>query len=365
MASRFRGLAGVALVGALAMIAAGCGAPPETGSTASGSAGAGASNVKACLVSDEGGFQDKSFNQSAKEGLDKAVAELGVDSATAESHSSADYKPNLDNLISQNCTIIFGVGFTINDAIRDAARANPDINFALIDSMITENNEVVELDNAKPLLFNTAEAAFAAGYLAAGMTESGKIGTWGGMQIPPVSIFMDGMADGIKYYNEQKSANVELIGWDKDAQNGSFTGDFSDAGKGKQLSAGMISQGADIIFPVAGNSGNGALAAAKEVPGTSVIWVDSDGFETTGEGALIMTSVMKQIGQAVYDTIESVTKDAYDAKPYVGNLDNDGVGLAPYHDFDSKVSDELKAEVTKVMDDIKAGTIKVESPNQP
>lgn len=362
MAARFRVLTGLGLMGAVAL-AAGCGAPPSAGGSASASGEM--SDVKACLVSDEGGFQDKSFNQSAKQGLDRAVSELGVQSATAESHSSAEYAPNVANLISQNCTIIFGVGFTINDAIRDAARANPDVKFALIDSSITENNQELSLANAKPLLFNTAEAAFAAGYLAAGMTKSNKIGTWGGMQIPPVSIFMDGFADGIAYYNQTKGTKIELIGWDRAAQNGSFTGDFSDASKGKELTAGMISQGCDIIMPVAGNSGTGAFAAAKEANGVSIVWVDSDGFETSQDGSIIITSVMKEIGQSVFDTIRSEVDGKFATDPYIGTLKNEGVGLAPYHDFDSKVSDELKAEVKKVIEDIKSGTIKVESPNQP
>lgn len=327
--------------------------------------GRGGTGVKACLVSDEGGFNDKSFNESAKAGLDKAVAELKVDSAVAESHSAAEYKPNIDNLVAQNCTIIFGVGFTINDAVRDAARANPDVKFALIDSRITENNEVINLDNAKPLVFNTAEAAYLAGYVAAGMTQTGKIGTWGGMQIPPVSIFMDGLADGIARHNKDKGTSVELIGWDKAAQNGSFTGSFADASKGKQLTAGMIAQGADIIHPVAGASGNGALAAAKEAPGTMVIWVDSDGFYSTSEGSLILTSVVKEIGASVFDTIKAVQDGKFSSEAYVGTLANGGVSLAPFHDFDAKVPAELKAEVAKIQSEIESGTTKVETSNQP
>lgn len=371
MSARFRGLAGLATIGAVALLATACGAPPaETDpsaapGSATESAAAETTAVKACLVSDEGGFQDKSFNQSAKEGLDKAVAELGVESATAESHSAAEYAPNIDNLISQNCTLIIGVGYTINDAIRDAARANPDLQFGLIDSMITENFENIEVDNAKPLVFNTAEASFAAGYLAAGMTQTGKVGTWGGMQIPSVSVFMDGFDDGVKYYNEAKGTNVEVIGWSKDSQEGSFVGDFSDAAKGKQMTANMISQGADIILPVAGNAGTGAFAAAKEAAGTKIIWVDSDGYESTAEGAVILTSVMKQIGQAVYDTIEASSNGEFSNEPYVGTIENGGVGLAPYHDFDAQVSDELKAEVDKIIADIESGAITVESPNQP
>lgn len=370
MSARFRGLAGLATLGAIALLATACGAPPETGSTASGSASqttaaAETSTVKACLVSDEGGFQDKSFNQSAKQGLDKAVADLKVEFATAESHSAAEYAPNIDNLVSQNCTLIIGVGFTINDAIRDAARANPDLQFGLIDSLITENFEPIEVDNAKPLVFNTAQASFAAGYLAAGMTQSGKVATWGGMQIPSVAVFMDGFVDGVKHYNEAKGTNVEVIGWNKDSQEGSFVGDFSDAAKGKQMTANMISQGADIILPVAGNAGTGAFAAAKEAAGTSIIWVDSDGYESTPDGDVILTSVMKEIGQAVYDTIEASTKGEFSNKPYVGTVENGGVGLAPYHDFDSKVPAELKSEVEKVIADIESGALVVESPNQP
>lgn len=364
MASRVRGIAGLATIGALALAISSCGAPPETTSGQTGGA-EGAADVKACLVSDEGGFQDKSFNQSAYEGLQRAVSELGVDSATAESHSSAEYAPNIENLIAQNCTLIIGVGFTINDAVRDAARANPDLQFALIDSRITENNEVIELDNAKPLVFYTAEAAYAAGYLAAGMTKTGNIGTWGGMQIPAVSIFMDGLADGINRYNADNNTDVHLIGWDKQSQRGSFSGDFSDTTAGTQLSANMISQGADIIFPVAGNASNGALAAAKDAGNTSIIWVDSDGFETTADGNIILTSVMKEIGAAVFDTIESSVNGEFSSEPYIGTLENGGVGLAPYHDFDSQIPDELKSQVEAIIAEISDGTTVVETSNQP
>lgn len=325
------------------------------------------SPVKACLVSDQAGFSDKSFNQSAKEGLDKAVAELHVRSATTESSGPGDFKQNIDNLIAQNCTIIFGVAFTLNDAIRRAAETNPDINFVLIDSRITQGNppEEVSLPNAKALVFNTAEASLLAGYLSAGMSASGVVGTWGGLQIPPVSLFMDGFALGVAKYNEDNGTSVRLIGWNKETQSGSFAGGFQDQARGNQLTQGMISQGADIIMPVAGNAGNGALAAARASSGTAIVWVDFDGYETTTFGDLILTSVVKHVGQSVYDTIASELDGNFSPQAYIGNLENDGVGLAPFHSFDDKVPDDLRQKVESLKADIIAGKITIETVNQP
>ncbi len=325
------------------------------------------SPVKACLVSDQAGFSDKSFNQSAKEGLDRAVAELNVRSATTESSGPGDFKQNIDNLIAQNCTIIFGVAFTLNDAIRRAAEANPDINFVLIDSRITAGDppEEVDLPNAKALVFNTAEASLLAGYLAAGMSETGVVGTWGGMQIPPVALFMDGFAEGVMRYNAQNDASVRLIGWNKDTQSGSFAGGFQDQARGNQLTQGMISQDADIIMPVGGNAGNGALAAARARPGTAIVWVDFDGYETTEFGDLILTSVVKLVGQAVYDTVESELDGSFTSEAYIGNLENGSVGLAPFHEFDDEVPDELRQELDELRADVIDGTVTIETVNQP
>ena len=110
--------------------------------------------------------------------------------------------------------------------------------------------------------FDTAQAAFLAGYLAAGYSKSGKVATYGGLKIPPVTIFMDGFADGVAYYNQQKSKNVQVLGWDKATQNGTFAESFTDQDKGKALSDTFVAQGADVIMPVAGGTGLGTAAAA-------------------------------------------------------------------------------------------------------
>lgn len=188
---------------------AACGSAPTDSASSGSSQAAGSSDFKACMVSDEGGFDDQSFNQSGKEGLDKAESELGVATVAVESTDAADYPTNVDSLIQQNCNLIIGVGFNLAKDLGDAAKANPDIEFALIDSSFTDaDGNTVEYDNAKPLIFNTAEAAYLAGYAAAGTTKTGTVATYGGMAIPTVQIFMEGFAKGVQKYNEDNSASV-------------------------------------------------------------------------------------------------------------------------------------------------------------
>ncbi|SEA16760.1 basic membrane protein A [Bowdeniella nasicola] len=367
---------------AAALVLSACGQAPESTPTATnnktdstGEATDGAKDgvdyakFKACMVSDEGGFDDRSFNQSGFEGLKKAESELGVQVAMAESHSPGDFQQNIDSLMGQNCNLIIGVGFMLNDAIRDSARANEDVHFALIDSRITEGQgedfKVLDLPNAKPLVFNTAEAGYLAGYAAAGMSESGKLGTFGGMDLPSVKIFMDGFEDGMKKYNEDNGKSVTLAGWSKDSQTGQFVGNFSDTNKGKQITENMLAQGVDIVMPVAGPVGSGTVAAVKEQGKGSVVWVDSDGFESTSDGAVMLTSVVKEIGQSVFDTIKAAAEGSYSSEAYVGTLENGGVAMAPFHDFEDKVPAELKDALEKIKDQIISGEIKVETENQP
>lgn len=368
---------------AAAMVLAACGDAPEdetpggegngdstetSQETATETAGGGgeATDFKACMVSDSGGFDDQSFNQSGAEGMRAAEQNLGVEIVLVESQSDADYATNVGGLVQQGCDLTIGVGFLLEDAIQQAAEENPDTNFALIDSAFSDENfNPVELPNAKPILFNTAEAAFLAGYLAAGMTETGTVATFGGIQIPSVAIFMDGFSDGINKYNEDNpDANVQLLGWDKEAQNGSFSGDFENQSQGQTLTEQFIAQGADIIMPVAGPVGLGAAAAAESADNVKIIWVDSDGYLTTDYGSLMLTSVMKQIGPAVEDTIAE-TIEGFSNEPYVGTLENEGVGLAPYHDFESEIPQELKDKIEEYKQQIIGGDLVIETPNAP
>lgn len=351
-----------AAAAAAALVLTACGAAPEAApETAQSDVSAPAGAFKACMVSDSGGFEDKSFNQSGKEGMERAKAELGVEVAYAESNSEADFTQNIDAQVQGGCQLIVGVGFLMAEAMNEAAKKYPEVNFALVDSTFADNTE-----NSKALLFNTAEAGYLAGYVAAGMTGTGKLGTYLGMNIPSTAIFADGFADGIAKYNEAKGTSVTLIGWDKAKQEGMAVGDFTDAPKGKQFTTQLIEQGADIIMPVAGPVGNGTLAAAAETGKASVVWVDADGYNTQPEHkGLILTSVLKQIGASVFDTVKEAQEGKFTNTPYVGTLANGGVGLAPFHDFDAKVSDELKKEVEDLQKQIIDGSLKVESAHTP
>jgi basic membrane protein A len=196
------------------------------------------------------------------------------------------------------------------------------------------------------------------------MTETGTVATFGGLQIPSVAIFMDGYVDGVNRYNEDQGEDVQVLGWDKENQNGSFSGDFENQSQGQTLTEQFIAQGADIIMPVAGPVGLGAAAAAESADGVRIIWVDSDGYESTEYGDLMLTSVVKQIGPAVEDTI-TTSMESFSNEPYVGTLENEGVGLAPYHDFDGEVPQELKDQIEEYKQQIISGELVVETPNAP
>ena len=355
---------GLATVLSLGLAA--CGSAPTSSASSSGGSGT-TSDFKACMVSDEGGFDDQSFNQSGKEGLDRAGADFGIETVAVESKSAADYPTNVDSLIQQKCNLIIGVGFNLADDMTKAAKQNPDVRFALIDAQFTEAG----LPNAKPLIFNTAEAAYLAGYAAAGTTKTGKVATYGGQAIPTVQIFMEGFAKGVEKYNADNGASVQVLGWDPaNPSGGSFVGDFSNTAKGQQLTEQFLSQGADIIMPVAGPVGQGTLAAVKAAGGDSnaVIWVDADGYLTTekdGGAPYMLTSVIKEIGTAVYDTVEEAQRGGFSATSYIGTLGNQGVAIAPFHDWDSKVAPELKTKIDELKQQIVSGALNVSTAYDP
>ncbi|WP_324649706.1 BMP family ABC transporter substrate-binding protein [Georgenia sp. H159] len=323
-----------------------------------------ASDFLACLISDQGGWDDQSFNQSAMEGGQRAEAELGIQLNNAESQSDADFGPNVDSMVQQGCDITVGVGFLLEDPIQGAAEANPDLNFGLVDATFSEGDppEPVELDNAKPIIFNTAEAAFLGGYLAAGMTETGTVATFGGLPIPSVSIFMDGFVDGVAKYNEDNGADVTVLGWDKEAQDGTFSGGFEDQGQGQALTEGFIAQGADIIMPVAGPVGLGAAAAAENAGNAWIVGVDSDWTQSTDYADIILGSVVKEIGAGVFETIEEAVNGSFSGEPYVGDLANGGVSLAL---GTAEVPQELQDQLDALQEQIVSGELMVESPNSP
>jgi basic membrane protein A len=355
-----------AIAGVAALALAACGQAPDSGNGNSSGNGSGtetkaASNFQACMVTDAGGVDDRSFNASAWKGLQDAEKELGVKAKYVESNAETDYAPNVQQMVSDDCGIIVTVGFLLGDATKEAAEANANEHFAIVDFMYDQ-----PIKNVRPLIFDTAQAAFLAGYVAADSTKTGTVATFGGINIPTVSIFMDGFADGVDYYNKAKGKSVKVLGWDKAKQNGSFTGDFDDQNKGKNLTNTFIQQGADIVMPVAGPVGLGAAAAAQEAGDVKIIGVDSDWYESAPQyKAIVLTSVVKEIDNAVLDVAKAASEDKFTADPYVGTLENEGVSIAPFHDFESKVSPDLQKEVDDLKAKIVSGEIKVESPSSP
>jgi basic membrane protein A and related proteins len=356
-----RGMRVVSLVavGGLALSAAACGDAPEE----DGSGDTAAEKYTACMVTDVGGIDDRSFNTSAWKGIEAAAAEnKNIEPKNTVSNAEADYEPNLTAYVTQKCNFILAVGGLMGTATQKVAAANATQQFGIVDAKL-------EATNAYPMQFDTAQAAFLAGYLAAGYSKSGKVGTYGGMKIPPVTIFMDGFADGVAHYNQAKGKNVQVLGWNKTSQNGSFTNDFVKQDEGKKVSDTLVAQGADIIFPVAGGAGLGTAAASQAANGAySVIWVDVDGCESAQQYCKqFLTTVVKNIPDAVKDAVLKGAKgEKLDASAgFLGTLENNGVSLAPYHEFDSKIPAELKAEVDKLKQDIIAGTVKVTSGAQP
>lgn len=356
-----------AAVGALAAagvvaLFAGCAAPPADDGGDNG--GDAKKDFLPCMVSDSGGFDDASFNQLSYEGMTSAAKELGVSYKKAESQTNNDFEPNVRSMVEQGCNLIITVGFLLKDATAEAAKANPDVNFAIVD-----DNEI-KADNVKPIIYDTAQAAFLAGYASASYSKTGTVGTFGGMNIPTVTIFMDGFADGVAYYNEQKGKDVQVLGWDVAKQDGTFTGGFDANDTAKAKAQGLIDQNADVIMPVGGPIYKSAAAAIRDAnkAGKNIVMlgVDADVFESDNSvGDLLLTSVMKGMKPSVNDVVKAAAKGKFDNTPYVGTLDNGGVGIAPFHDYADKVDKDLKSELDAIKKGIIDGSIKVESPSSP
>jgi basic membrane protein A len=313
-----------------------------------------AAKAKICQVTDTGGIDDKSFNATAWKGVEDAVAQLGVEGKYLESQQQTDYEKNINAFLDEGCDLIITVGFLLGDATKAAAEANPDTDFSIVDFAYDPT-----IPNVLGQVFNTDEAAFLAGYVAAGVTKTGKIGTFGGIQIPTVTVFMDGYALGAQYYNSKHGTNVEVLGWDPATQTGLFTGNFESTDDGRAMGETLMDEGADIIMPVAGPVGLGTAAAVQERGGGYIIGVDTDWTVTSPEyTAITLTSVLKHMDVTTLNAVKSVLDGTFAGGVTVGTLTNGGVGIAEFHDLDSMVSAELKAELEQVKADIVAGTIK-------
>lgn len=311
----------------------------------------------ACQITDTGGIDDNSFNQTAWEGVLQAQADLGIDARFLESEAETDYEANITSLLGGACDIIFTIGFLLGDATQEAAQANPDQLFSIVDYSYDPS-----LDNVLGQVYATDEAAFLGGYLAAGMSETGIVGTFGGINIPPVTIFMDGFAYGVEYYNQRHGTDVMVLGWSPETRQGLFTNNFESLDDGRAFAQNLYEEGADIILPVAGPVGLGSAALANELGPDElmIIGVDADMYQTDPErGHVYLTSIVKRMDATVYQVIEMVRAGEFEGGIITGTLGNGGVDLAPFHDFEGIVPAGLVAELAEIRAGITDGTIVV------
>lgn len=327
-------LAGL-LAAAMVFSLAACGGSGEGGSD-DGAEGKEASEVKVGIVTDVGGVNDGSFNQSAWEGVSRAADELGIETKYLESATDADYIPNIETFVDEEYDLIICVGFMLADALQEEAKANPDINFALVDSTVTE-----ELDNVACLLFEQSQASYLAGYVAGVTTESNKIGFVLGQSNDIMNEFGFGYCAGALDANP----DVEIL-----QQN---VNSFSDTAGGKTAANSMIADGADVIFHAAGATGLGVIDACKEAK----IWaigVDSDQSVIAPE--TILTSAMKRVDNACYDEAKAVVDGAFKSGIKTYTLAEEGVDIAPTTD---NLSEEVLAKVNELKESIINGDIEV------
>jgi basic membrane protein A len=351
----YRAIAPFALVASLAVVAAGCGSDDDsdTGTSAStapaAAADTGASTtaaapegeaIKVGLVTDIGGLNDRSFNQLANDGMERAEKELGVDGRVLTSKSDADYVPNLTSLCQQKYDLIIGVGFLMAEAVEKVAGKCPDAKFAIIDSAQADMKSKPQ--NVEGLLFKEQEAGYLAGIIAANYAKDNGIkavSSVGGQKIPPVDRYIAGYQAAVKAVDP----SIKTL-------NG-YSQDFVDQSKCKELALNQINAGSGVVFQVAGQCGLGALDAAKE-QGKLGIGVDAD---QAYLGDHILTSAQKKVDVAVFDTVKQVQDGQYSAGDTIFDLKTDGVGLGKLNAQGQK----YQAEADKAKQGIIDGSITV------
>ncbi|GLK17827.1 BMP family lipoprotein [Herbiconiux flava] len=358
-ATRFGALG--ALTATAALVLAGCASAPSDAGGASGTASSGETEALPCIVSDQGGFDDQSFNQLGLEGVTMAAEALGTEHIDVQSETESDYAPNIASLVDQGCTTIVTMGYLLAAATEEAATANPDVHFIMVD------DNTIAADNVKPVVWDTSQAGFLVGYAAADYTTTGKVGTYGGAQIPPVTLYMDGFARGVEYHNTQKGTDVQVVGWNPDTQEGQFTGNFSDINAAKVLSQGILEQGVDVIVPVGGPIYQGAAQAIREsTTPVALVGVDTDMYLSDPEyDDIWFSSIARDMPKSISEVIQASATGDFSNEPYVGTLENGGVLMSPFHDFESKVAPTLQGELDTIEAGIVAGDITIDTPSAP
>jgi basic membrane protein A and related proteins len=333
----------LAVVGALVLASCGSSSPAATNTCSK--------TFKVGFVTDIGKLGDKGFNDAGWKGVQDAAADssLCVQAKFLESKQPTDYAPNIQQFIDQGYNMVVAAGFLLGDDTLKAAKANPNVKFTIVDS--ADFTDATAPSNFTGLLFKQDQGAFLVGALAALMSKTNHIGGVYGLDVPAVVQFRKGYENGAKYVNP--SIKVDGV-FHPAAANA-----FADPDWGKARAQDELSGGADVIFAAGGATGNGALLAAKEA-GKPCIGVDVDQYLTYPDvDSCLVTSAEKHISVAVKTVITDAVKTQWPSGGVLTfDLTNDGVGLAPYHQWDSKVSADIKSKLQDIMTKIKNGTLK-------
>jgi basic membrane protein A and related proteins len=336
--------------------------PPSSASGSGASSTSPVGKFLGCMVTDTSGIHDRSFNAASWQGMQEAhAAEPGkITVKYLQSASGSDYASNINTSIGERCGIIVTVGLLMGNNTEAAAKSHPNQKFAIVDYDYSP-----PIKNIDALMFNTVQDGFLGGYLAAGISKSGAVGTFGGEELPTVTIYMDGFWDGVQYYNQQHHTKVKVLGWNERTHSGLFTGNLTDQAAGQADAQTLISDGADVIFPVAGDAGLGAakaVQAANAAAGSVKVtmeWANTDGcFSAPQYCKYFAGSVTQGIQAAVKNAVLSAANGTFQGGTYVGDLTNGGVALSPFHDFASRVPASLRSELLAIKAEIISGQIK-------
>ncbi len=300
-------------------------------------------SLSVTFVTDTGGLGDKSFNDSAWAGVQMAVNKLGVTANLIQSYEQSDYIPNL-TAAAQISDAVVAVGFLIKDAVEKVAPQFPNTKFIFIDGSIKG------IPNVESFIFDQQQGGFLVGYIAAAMSKTGKVGVVGGIPIPPVESYMYGYKAGVKTYNVLHGTNVQVIS--------GYVGSFDDPSAGKALTESQISQGADIVFQLAGLSGLGVIDAMKNRPkGYFAIGADQDqDYLAPGH---VLVSAIKRVDIGVFDGIKSVYDGTFVGKTITLSLKNGGIGISPMTYTKQLVPKSVFSELKILENMIKDGKLKI------
>ncbi|WP_071027144.1 BMP family lipoprotein [Peptoniphilus raoultii] len=310
------------------------------------------SSINVGFVTDEGGLNDQSFNQGVKEGIEKAKADMGIESSYLESKQAADYVPNLETFTDQDKNLIIGAGFKMGDAIIAAAESYPEINYAIVDVDPTAEGTKEAPSNLLGIMFRAQEPSFLVGYIAGMTTETNKVGFVGGLEGNIIWGFEYGYKAGVDYAAKERGVDIEIMS--------QYVGGFTDAQKGKSIALTMYQNGADVVFHAAGGAGDGVIAAAKDATKDKTMWaigVDKDQYEVGPDN--VLTSAMKNADVAVYNVIKTMAEGKFEGGKTIefGLADEGAVGIAPTSD--KHVKKEILDKIPELTEKIISGEIKV------